>query len=482
MYVQVLQVLLLLTFNKLKPPPPLHFVQVKHYAPSPAAHETEKASETLFTIFKAVLAEFGIKLSDLAGGTTDSVFFDITAMCIGSLLSEHKICWDLCYSHLADKAAENALGTSADPQKSKNKEARKVIQLVIKVVAKVNQSTTFKQKFDEIQVEMLETTIIKHAPQRWLSLLHVMERIIRLWHVLRKVYADDGVEFPLDKDNNKDDILQLYSLLLPLSAIRRDGQYGTVPMSAEMNMAFAELKKEVLDPKQSLRVFDIPATPGSPEAEQAEVEHQGKMGRPPLPHRMVKPGDLRPVTVKAREELRKALVQRLYSRIWDKESAYPSPFRDAAVLLTPSYKDFDFHNALALTVADAYHLGPRNPDLAPTTDGQVESKLDNCWADIKARASEATRKGNARAASTGKDDRRPAKRTRVVEATTTKARFASLGRKAPEIDKEEKVLLQQVTGELERYRALYVTPEEVSSSSWKCLSNWNISEYVGVCG
>ena len=449
------------------PPPPYILGQVKHYAPSAAAQETGKASEILFTIFKAVLAEFGIKLSDLAGGTTDSGP-DVKAMCVNFLLLLHKIYWDWCDSHLCDKAAENAFGTSADPQKSKNKDARKVIQLVIKAAAKVNQSTTFKQKFDETQLEMLNATlkITKHAPQRWLSLVRVMERIIRLWHVLRKVYANDGGEFPLDKDNNKDDILQLCSLLQPLSAITRDGQYSTVPMSAEMHMAFAELKMDVLDPDKLLKVFDIPASPGSPAADQAEEEHNGKKGRPPLPHTMVEPGDLRPVAVKTRDEIRKALVQRFYSRFWDEESDDSSPFRDAAVLLTPSYKDIDFHSALCLTTTDAAYLAPNKAHLAPTLDGEVEKKLNSCWADIKTRASEAARTEHSRA---GKDGQPPLKRPRVPATTTSKPRFASLGRTkargdtgdAEGLDSEERVLCQQVTGELERYQALYITPEEV---------------------
>lgn len=284
-----------------------------------------------------MLAEFGIKLSDLAGGTTDAGS-DVKAMCVNFLLASNNVSWDWCACHLADRAAEHAFGTSADPQKSKNKDARRVVQLVIKAAAKVNQSHIFKQKFDETQLEMLGEVlkISKHAPQRWLSLVRVMERIIRLWHVLRKVYANDGVEFPLDKDNNKDDILQLYSLLQPVSVITRDGQYSAIPMSAEIHLAFAELKKEVLDPTTPLKVFDIPAAPASPEAEQAGEEHRGKKGKPSLPHKMVEPGVLRPVTIKTREELSKALLQKLYSRMWDEDTPDPSPFREAAVLLTPS--------------------------------------------------------------------------------------------------------------------------------------------------
>ena len=121
---------------------------------------------------------------------------------------------------------------------------RDVLRLVIKTTAKICQSTTFKQKFEELQLELLDEffEITKHAPQRWMSLVRTMERIIRLWHVVRKLFADDGEEFPLDKDNNKDVILQLYSLLQPLSAITRDGQYSAVPMTGEMRLAFAELK------------------------------------------------------------------------------------------------------------------------------------------------------------------------------------------------------------------------------------------------
>ncbi|CAM9682822.1 unnamed protein product, partial [Ascophyllum nodosum] len=70
--------------------------------------------------------------------------------------------------------------------------------------------------------------IVKHAPQRWLSLTRTLERIIRLWHVLRKLYSDEGMVFPLDQGSNKDGILQLYSLMQPLSAITRDGQFAGV--------------------------------------------------------------------------------------------------------------------------------------------------------------------------------------------------------------------------------------------------------------
>ena len=94
----------------------------------------------------------------------------------------------------------------------------------------------------------------------------------------RKLYANEGEEFSLDNDSNKDAILQLYSLLQPLSAITRDGQYGTVPMTAEMRLAFAELKADVLNPTKPLRVFDIPAVPGCPGSGAGERGARGGRG------------------------------------------------------------------------------------------------------------------------------------------------------------------------------------------------------------
>lgn len=449
---------------------------MKHYAPSADVQAADKASEILFVVFKSVLREFGVKISDLAGGTTDSGS-DVKAMCVNFLQAQHKVSWDWCVCHLADRAAEHAFGTSADPQKSKNKDARAVVQLVIKAAAKVNQSTIFKQKFDEAQLEMTGEVlkIRKHAPQRWLSLVQVMERIIRLWHVLRKVYANDGVEFPLDKGDNKADILQLYSLLQPLAAITRDGQYGAVPMSAEMHMAFAELKQEVLDSTKPLRVFDIPPTPESPAALQSDEELPTtvKTAKKPLPHKLVEPAALRPVAKKTRELLGKALVEKLYARLWDEDSADPSPFRNAAVLLTPSYKDFKFLDAYALTEADGQHLSESKAHLAPTLDEEVQSKLDASWEDIRTRALDAARKKHSEA-STGTVDGQPPLKRFCTPNGASKPRFTSLARNRTvqtstdegDDDSGLSVLVNQVSQEIERYQSLYITPEEVSLNLW----------------
>ena len=454
-------------------------IQVKHYAPAADILETEKASEIIFTIFQATLAEYGITLANLAGGTTDSGP-EVKAMCVDFLLANYKIWWDWCDCHLVDKAAENALG-HAFP--AKNRGARYVLRLIIKTAAKVNQSATFKQKFEELQLEMLDEIfeITKHAPQRWLNLVRTMERIIRLWHVLRKLFADDGEEFPLDKDNNKDAILQLYSLLQPLSVIMRDGQYGAVPMTAEMRLAFAQLKVEVLNPTKPLRVFDIPTAPGSPEAEQegeglgggGGQSAQGKNGKKPkLRSAMVAPEKLLPVTVKTRKELSKALVQRLYGRVWDPADEDPSPFRDAAVLLTPPFNTGRYMEAFRLIEEDAEYLASGKQYLAPTTDEEVSTKLAGCWTDITKRAEEAAREEERRSASAVVDGQPTLKRIRTGgerSSATGKVRFSSFGwcavvdgaGETQEGGDGDDLVRQVVAGDVLRYRGLYIPPDEV---------------------
>lgn len=113
-------------------------------------------------------------------------------------------------------------------------------------------------------------------------------------------------------------------------------------------------------------------------------------------------------------------------------------------------------------------MAPGKAHLAPTTDDEVESKLDGCWAGIKKRASDAARK-QLLSSATGQEGQPPLKRFCTPSTAATKPRFASLARSrvrgdtedGGEVDSEDQVLIKQVTAELERYQALYIKPEEV---------------------
>lgn len=414
-------------------------------------------------------------MADLAGGTTDSGP-DVKAMCVNILHELHEICWDWCACHLACKAAEHAFGTSADPQKSKNPGARNIFTLITKTAARVNQSPGFKQQFEELQLEMFDEVlkITKHSNVRWLSMVRTMERILRLWHVFRRLLAERGERFLLEEEDNKNAVLQLYSILQPLSAITRDGQFGDAPMTAEIHKKFAVLKMEVLDPSKPLRVFNIPASPSSPEAEmELGKKHNGE--RPPLPSRLVQPADLHPVTITTRKELRKALVQRLYGRVWDPSTADPSPLRDLAVMLTPPFNTGKYAEGLRLTDADAEFMARGKEYLAPTSDVDVKEKVTGVWSGLRTRALQAAREGKKRRAQEEDEEAQPSKRTRLdggrsrVPASSTTSMFAWFGRSMDVGDAhgslscptEDDDMVDAMKADIMRYQSHYMTPAEV---------------------
>ncbi|CAB1111286.1 unnamed protein product [Ectocarpus sp. CCAP 1310/34] len=301
-----------------------------------------------------------------------------------------------------------AFGVHPDPTKSKNPGARDVIKVVIKVVENLNKSSNLRAKFEDLETELLGEVlkVVKHAPQRWLSMVRTMERIIRLWHALRKLYSDEGKVFPLEEGDNKNGVLQLYSLLEPLCMITRDGQYGGAPMMADIYMKMGILKMGMLNLEKELKVYE---TPRVGENGLPDREEQNK----PLPHKMVAHGNLHPAAKKAREELCRALVARLFGRYW--AGCVDPSFVDSSCLLTPPYSSGIHISAMKLTEEEGDYLPTGLTVLTPTTDEDVEDKKAEAWGMIKKRAIQAVKEDQAQANGSGDGggDAGPFKRART---------------------------------------------------------------------
>ncbi|CAN0267184.1 unnamed protein product [Ectocarpus sp. 4 AP-2014] len=373
------------------------------------------------------------------------------------------------------KAAEDAFGTHPDPQKSKNPEARKMLKNVIGMVGTLHKSPNLTTKFEDLQVDLLGEIlkIPNQAPQRWLTLVRTLERVIRLWHVLRKLHSDAGKTFPLEEGDNKDCILQLYSLLQPLSSVTRDGQYGGVPMMAEIYMKFGKLKVTVLNTSADLKVFDIPplGEDGVPDREEQKK---------PLPHTMVAPDDLHPVVQKARKELCRALVSRFYGRVWDDSCLDPSMFCDAACLLTPPFSEGNYLSAMKLEAEEHEYLAAGSPVVAPTTDEEVQEKLDGVWAEIKKRAITAVKTAQSRAAGEdGSHGTNLFKRARTSGAGSSRRKnndddFSMFGRNevAPSQNEGDVDLLEEeISSEIMRYKGVFMKSTDLPPT--EVLNYWS---------
>ena len=103
-----------------------------------------------------------------------------------------------------------------------------------------------------------------------LSLTRTSERIIRLWHVLRRLYTDKGNKLPPLDGDNKDAILQLYSLSQPpRSAITGRRPVRRRTDDGRDERGFRRIQGGGARPHQAAEGVRHPPAPGSPEAEQA---------------------------------------------------------------------------------------------------------------------------------------------------------------------------------------------------------------------
>ena len=137
---------------------------------------------------------------------------------------------------------------------------QRVVQLssiTVEQSIKLIEPPRFVRVFHHRQVEDLGLCLkkVNHAPQRWLSLSKALERVICLWHPLKKLFLNDGQTFPLEAGNKKNGILELYSLMAPLTAIIRDGQHGSLSMNGEIQMALSLLNVTLLSETEQLKVI-----------------------------------------------------------------------------------------------------------------------------------------------------------------------------------------------------------------------------------
>ena len=118
---------------------------------------------------------------------------------------------------------------------------------------------SFHPSLSPLQMEDLGlcVKVLKHAPHRWLSLSKTFERVIRLWHPLKRLFINDGRMFPLEANGMKQKILELYSLMAPVAAIIRDGQHGKLPMNGEVHMQLSLLHVTLLAESQPLKVNGV---------------------------------------------------------------------------------------------------------------------------------------------------------------------------------------------------------------------------------
>ena len=202
----------------------------------------------------------------------------------------------------------------------------------------------------------------------------------------------------------------------------------------------------------------------------------------PLKHRIVNASRLLQTTTVTRKLLNVALVSRVYSRIWDSNTADPSVFRDASVLLTPPFNEGKHLQGLRLLDSDADARPPPSTANAPTSEGDLKAKLDSVWGVIETKAVLAESRRQKRV-SVEEPGQGPAKRPRQSASRPSSPSnssrrtedggdmFAFFGHHSSggveeEEEEEQDEVAATVAEELGRYKTLVVETSEVGGVVW----------------
>jgi hypothetical protein len=201
---------------------------MREYSQTFAERQVDCASKILYTWAKVVFLDFGIQEHELLAGSGDGGSDVKKAMdtYFTMLLRE----W--CLAHLLNRALIDAFGGSVDKTKSKNKEARKVIDACKKTIETLNKSTDLKLRYDELTVNAGQHSSsskksvikIKNAPHhRWGAQEGVMLGLLRGWVPLHDAFdLTVGKTSPIE--NHHVIIQEFYSLMNLVRRVQIESQ------------------------------------------------------------------------------------------------------------------------------------------------------------------------------------------------------------------------------------------------------------------
>jgi len=105
-----------------------------------------------------------------------------------------------CGGHWLNRLMIDGFGCSIDPAKSKNVEARKIIEAVKKTVEKINKSDKLMQLFGEQLVNdcMNQNIRLQNTPHhRWSNLEELLFKMLCLWQQVIQTFAVSGSVAPI---------------------------------------------------------------------------------------------------------------------------------------------------------------------------------------------------------------------------------------------------------------------------------------------
>ncbi len=167
-----------------------------------------------------ILEEFGIEAEDdVLTSCTDSGS-DVKRSLEKVFLTHRE--W--CISHLLHLALADAFGSSVDPNKTKNKDVRLLLNQCRKVIETVNKSKVLKLNVDKNMLNDYGRVIkLKNSPShRWSAVEDVLLRLLKHWNSISNAFNEIRSDFPIK--NEKRVLIELRSIIHPVRHIQTVAQ------------------------------------------------------------------------------------------------------------------------------------------------------------------------------------------------------------------------------------------------------------------
>uniref|UniRef100_K3WLT6 HAT C-terminal dimerisation domain-containing protein n=1 Tax=Globisporangium ultimum (strain ATCC 200006 / CBS 805.95 / DAOM BR144) TaxID=431595 RepID=K3WLT6_GLOUD len=304
-----------------------------------------------------VLRDFGLQPSDLLHATTHGRKHEVK-WAINSL----SLPWNWCVLDLSNGAITKACGMVNDATQSENLPMTQLIGRLAITVYQVKHEPVLSVLFAHL-CEWLGNGIgeqlLDYQTHRFVGFTAFLQRVLEHWDALETWYDDRTVQarrtrttthgvtgsvpsFPLARD--KDDLMQVFSMLEPITAIARKSQkLDECPTQVDLLTTLFQLRLSVLDATKPLRQCRIVSSSHALGAGGALPRY----ATPPPPANQVTyfGHTLSPLAASTRVLLRDAFHDSFFARY---TASSPSVLDDARVswllemqlLLHPAYKNF----------------------------------------------------------------------------------------------------------------------------------------------
>ncbi|CAN0500696.1 unnamed protein product [Discosporangium mesarthrocarpum] len=123
---------------------------VKRFDPSTALIKTKRTSDVLLLWMTTALEEHGLLLQDIATSASYSASDVKRLLDVLVWLSD----WSWCVPHIANRDLTEAMESSLDPSKSKNKPARQEVEEGERCDGTPENSPTMKAYFQDVEMDM----------------------------------------------------------------------------------------------------------------------------------------------------------------------------------------------------------------------------------------------------------------------------------------------------------------------------------------